>query len=180
VFFLVTYGDLTAFLYGWTTFIVYQTGSIAAIAVAFARYFGYFVDLPHLSPALEAWKLPLIGNIYPLKDIGVSLVAISSILLLAGVNYFGVHIGGFVQDIFPFLPVVGSACVRRFVERHRRSDDCNTLVVRRMEQPHIPGGRGERAEEEYSSGARARHSDHYRYLRRDQSRLSVYSPDWRD
>ena len=52
VFFRVTYGDLTAFLYGWTTFIVYQTGSIAAIAVAFARYFGFFVDLPHLSPAL--------------------------------------------------------------------------------------------------------------------------------
>ncbi len=36
VFFRVLYGDLTAFLYGWTTFIVYQTGSIAAIAVAFA------------------------------------------------------------------------------------------------------------------------------------------------
>ncbi|MCK5573368.1 MAG: amino acid permease, partial [Bacteroidetes bacterium] len=47
VFFRVLYGDLTGFLYGWTTFTVYQTGSIAAIAVAFAKYFGYFVDLPH-------------------------------------------------------------------------------------------------------------------------------------
>jgi APA family basic amino acid/polyamine antiporter len=37
VFFRVLYGDLLAFLYGWTTFIVYQTGSIAAMAVAFAR-----------------------------------------------------------------------------------------------------------------------------------------------
>ena len=120
VFFRVTYGDLTAFLYGWTTFIVYQTGSIAAIAVAFARYFGYFVDLPHLSPALEAWKLPLIGNIYPLKDIGVSLVAISSILLLAGVNYFGVQIGGFVQDIFTFLKIlaIGGIIVLAFTVGH--------------------------------------------------------------
>jgi len=50
VFFRVTFGQLTAFLYGWTTFIVYQTGSIAAIAVAFAKYLGYFVDLPNLGP----------------------------------------------------------------------------------------------------------------------------------
>src|SRR5450759_992398 len=120
VFFRVTYGDLTAFLYGWTTFIVYQTGSIAAIAVAFARYFGYFVDLPHLSPALEAWKLPLIGNIYPLKDIGVSLVAISAIVLVACVNYFGVQFGGIVQNIFTFLKVIaiGGIIVLAFTVGH--------------------------------------------------------------
>ena len=47
--FEITYGDLTGFLYGWTTFIVYQTGSIAAIAVAFGRYSGYFINLPHLA-----------------------------------------------------------------------------------------------------------------------------------
>jgi APA family basic amino acid/polyamine antiporter len=39
VFFRILYGDFVAFLFGWTTFIVYQTGSIAAIAVAFSRYF---------------------------------------------------------------------------------------------------------------------------------------------
>ncbi len=83
VFFRVLYGDLLAFLYGWTTFIVYQTGSIAAIAVAFARYFGYFVDLPTLSPALEAWQLPLIGNIHPFEAMGVKVVAIGSIALMA-------------------------------------------------------------------------------------------------
>jgi len=49
VFFRVLYSDLIAFLYGWTTFIVYQTGSIAAIAVAFAKYFGFFINLPHFS-----------------------------------------------------------------------------------------------------------------------------------
>ena len=120
VFFRVTYGDLTAFLYGWTTFIVYQTGSIAAIAVAFGRYFGYFVELPHLSPALEAWKLPLLGNISPLKDIGVSMVAIAAILLLAGVNYFGVHFGGYVQDIFTFLKVlaIGAIVLLAFTVGH--------------------------------------------------------------
>jgi len=46
---------LLAFLYGWCTFIVYQTGSIAAIAVAFARYFGYFVHSPP-EHGTQAWK----------------------------------------------------------------------------------------------------------------------------
>ncbi|HTO94682.1 MAG TPA: amino acid permease [Bacteroidota bacterium] len=105
VFFRVLYGDWLAFLYGWCTFIVYQTGSIAAIAVAFARYFGYFVALPHLSPALEAWKLPLIGDIAPLADIGVKLVAIAAIVIVAGVNYTGVQRGGFVQVFFTSLKV---------------------------------------------------------------------------
>lgn len=105
VYFRVLFGDLIAFLYGWTTFIVYQTGSISAIAVAFARYSEYFISLPHLSPELEAWKLPLIGNIAPLADIGVKLVAISAIVLLAVVNYFGVQFGGFVQNFFTFMKV---------------------------------------------------------------------------
>jgi APA family basic amino acid/polyamine antiporter len=105
VFFRVLYGDLTGFLYGWTTFTVYQTGSIAAIAVAFAKYFGYFVDLPHLSHELEVWKIPLIGNIAPLADIGVKLVAIATIIFIATVNYFGVQFGSFVQNLFTFLKV---------------------------------------------------------------------------
>ena len=100
VFFRILYSDLIAFLYGWTTFIVYQTGSIAAIAVAFAKYFGFFLNLPHFSPSLEAWQLPLIGNIHPFADIGLKLIAISAIMLLAVINYFGVHFGGFVQNVF--------------------------------------------------------------------------------
>ena len=105
VFFRVLYSDLIAFLYGWTTFIVYQTGSIAAIAVAFAKYFGFFINLPHFSPSLEAWQLPLIGNIHPFADIGLKLLAISAIMLLAVINYFGVQFGSFVQNVFTFLKV---------------------------------------------------------------------------
>lgn len=105
VFFRVLYNDLIAFLYGWTTFIVYQTGSIAAIAVAFAKYFGFFIDLPHLSPSLEAWQLPFIGNIHPFADIGLKLTAIASIMLIAIVNYYGVQFGGLVQNVFTFMKV---------------------------------------------------------------------------
>jgi APA family basic amino acid/polyamine antiporter len=116
VFFRVLYGDLTAFLYGWCTFIVYQTGSIAAIAVAFARYLGYFVPLPHLSPALEAWQIPLVGNIAPFADIGTKLVAIGAITIVATVNYFGVQFGGMMQNVFTTLKVgaIGSIIVLGF------------------------------------------------------------------
>ena len=105
VYFSVLYNDLIAFLYGWTTFVVYQTGSIAAIAVAFAKYSGYFIDLPHFSPEIEQWQLPLIGNIHPGADIGLKLVAIAAIMGLTIVNYYGVHFGGFVGNLFTFLKI---------------------------------------------------------------------------
>ena len=41
------YGELTGFLYGWAYFLVVNTGGIAALAIAFSTYFGYFV---HLTP----------------------------------------------------------------------------------------------------------------------------------
>jgi basic amino acid/polyamine antiporter, APA family len=116
VFFRVLNGDLVAFLYGWCTFIVYQTGSIAAIAVAFARYSSYFIPLPHLSPALEAWRLPLLGNITPLADIGVKLVAIGAIVTVAAVNYAGIQFGGLIQNVFTTMKVgaIGAVIVLGF------------------------------------------------------------------
>jgi basic amino acid/polyamine antiporter, APA family len=105
VFFRVLYGDFIAFLFGWTTFIVYQTGSMAAIAVAFSKYFGFFLPLPHLSPALEAWKFPLIGNFYPFADMGVKLLAVGIIVILTAVNYYGVRFGGFIQNVFTMMKI---------------------------------------------------------------------------
>ena len=51
------YSPLWGFLYGWTLFLVIQTGTIAAVAVAFARYFG--VLAPAISPT--AWIIPPIN-----------------------------------------------------------------------------------------------------------------------
>src|SRR5579883_349477 len=48
------YSPLWGFLYGWTLFLVIQTGTIAAVAVAFSRYLG--VMAPAISP--EAWIVP--------------------------------------------------------------------------------------------------------------------------
>src|SRR5450759_2478659 len=43
------FGPLSGFLYGWTLFLVIQTGTIAAVAVAFAKFAGVFISLIHIS-----------------------------------------------------------------------------------------------------------------------------------
>ncbi len=101
VYFREIYGDFPAFLYGWTTFIVYQTGSIAAIAVAFAKYLGFFF------PGLNALQINF--GLFVMPEVGVKLVAIGAILFVTGVNYFGVQFGGFVQQLFTGLKVFAIA-----------------------------------------------------------------------
>ncbi len=100
-------GRLWGFLFGWTLFLVIQTGTIAAVAVAFGKFLGVF--FPSVSTTnwvwhigrVPAWKIgPMVlGNM----DIGIStanLAGIVIILLLAVVNIFGVKLGALVQNIF--------------------------------------------------------------------------------
>src|SRR5438046_2083674 len=77
VFFDRMYGSFAAFLYGWAVFAVMQTGSIAAVAYVFAEYATQFVKLPEFSTSVAAWSvhLPFIGDVAPLKEIGVKGVA---------------------------------------------------------------------------------------------------------
>lgn len=111
VYFRVLFKDWMAFLYGWTAFIVYQTGTIASVAIAFGLYFNHLVPLPHFSAELEAWKLPLLGNIFPFKDIGVKMAAIGSVVILTAVNYYGVRWGAFVSDLFTYLKLGAIAAI---------------------------------------------------------------------
>jgi APA family basic amino acid/polyamine antiporter len=75
------YSPLWGFLYGWTAFMVINTASIAAIAVAFAKYMGYFFELGG-------------GEI--------KTIAIVSIILLTLLNCFGIKCGAWTQNIFTF------------------------------------------------------------------------------
>ena len=84
------FGPVLGFLYGWTTFLVIQTGSIAAVAVAFAKFLGILV------PSISSSRA-----VFP----GVSseqLTAILSIALLTLLNCFGIRLGAWVQNIFTF------------------------------------------------------------------------------
>lgn len=91
------YSPLLGFMYGWTLFSVIQTGFIAAVAVAFARYFGIF--LPWIS---EKNVLFAIG---PVKMSANQLVAILSIIVLTYVNSRGLRLGAMVQNVFTFAKV---------------------------------------------------------------------------
>ncbi|MCC6690659.1 MAG: amino acid permease [Bacteroidia bacterium] len=84
------YNPLVSFLYGWTVFAVIQTGTIAAVAVAFAKYTAVF--FPHLNFVLFS-----VGQF---KFTNATLVAIVSILFLTFLNTRGIQNGKRVQIIF--------------------------------------------------------------------------------
>ncbi|MGA9364713.1 MAG: amino acid permease [Bacteroidota bacterium] len=113
VYFNKIYNKFVGYLYGWSVFSVYQTGSIAAIAYIFADYFGYFFPPFHLSPGLESFHfhIPGVGDIFPLADLGTKTVTIACVMFLTTVNYFGVRLGGIVQVIFTGLKVAAIAVI---------------------------------------------------------------------
>lgn len=86
------YGPLTGFLFGWTLFLVIQTGFIAAVGVAFAKYLGVFI------PALSESNIIIAFGSYSINS--AQIVAIVSIVLLTGVNILGVRFGAAVQNLF--------------------------------------------------------------------------------
>src|SRR5438132_11367344 len=92
------YSPLWGFLYGWTLFLVIQTGTIAAVAVGFARYLG--VLFPSISP--NTW---IIHPIALGSKLAVSLsvqqfVAILMVMLITFMNTRGLRLGKLVQNVF--------------------------------------------------------------------------------
>lgn len=85
---------LAGFLWGWAMFWIMHSGIIAAIAVIVARYAGYFTTL---------------------GDFGVRAVAIAVILVLSGVNYFGVRQGSAVQTALTSAKVLAIGLIFVFV-----------------------------------------------------------------
>ncbi|PRY29227.1 amino acid/polyamine/organocation transporter (APC superfamily) [Spirosoma oryzae] len=86
------YNRLTGFVYGWTVFAVIQTGTIAAVAVAFTKYSAVF--MPALGPENV---LVTLGSI---KITLGSLYAIASVVLLTWLNSRGVQSGKLIQNVF--------------------------------------------------------------------------------
>lgn len=86
------YGNFTSFLYGWTVFTVIQTGVIAAVAVAFAKFTAVFI--PALGPE------NILAQFGPIKISAAQLYAIASILFLTFINTKGVKNGKVIQLFF--------------------------------------------------------------------------------
>ena len=102
-------GPLWGFLYGWTLFLVIQTGTIAAVGVACGKFLGVF--FPSISASnwiLHLWHVPpipigpmVLGNM----DVGLNtqnLVAVLVVIFLSVLNIFGVRLGAAVQNVFTF------------------------------------------------------------------------------
>jgi len=100
-------GPLWGFLYGWTLFLVIQTGTIAAVCVAFGKFLGVF--FPTISTTHWLWHIAhvpqisvgpmVLGNM----EIGVNtanLTAVVVVILLAIVNVFGLKLGAAIQNVF--------------------------------------------------------------------------------
>ena len=88
------YNPFIAFLYGWTLFSVIQTGTIAAVAVAFAKYTGIFI--PFVS------EKNIVLSLGSFQISGAQLLAILSIWILTAINLRGVREGKIIQNIFTF------------------------------------------------------------------------------
>ncbi len=124
-------GPLWGFLYGWTLFLVIQTGTIAAVGVAFGKFLGVFV--PSVSSSnwiLHFWKVPpihvgpmVLGNM----DVGLNtqnLVAILVVVALSVINIFGVKTGALIQNVFTFAKVsalLGLALLGLFIGRNAQA-----------------------------------------------------------
>jgi APA family basic amino acid/polyamine antiporter len=101
------FGPLWGFLFGWTMFLVIQTGTIAAVAVAFAKFSGVFVpwisaqnNLVLLRVAMRPWFDFVLFRLTTQQ-----LVAIALIVFLTWSNTRGIRTGARVQNAFTFAKV---------------------------------------------------------------------------
>src|SRR5499425_1060885 len=136
------YSPLWGFLYGWTLFLVIQTGTIAAVAIGFAKYLGVF--FPAISPT--AWIIHP-RNLGSKLAVSLSLqqfVGILMVVLITFLNTLGVRLGKWIQNIFTSaktLSLIGLIFLGVFVARNHAAiaDNFSHFWTARNGQPIEPG-----------------------------------------
>lgn len=101
------YGPAAGFLYGWVLFLVYMTGGIAALALAFSEYLGYFIPSCGPETVLFSARLPVLNATYTLSAGQLSAAAV--ILGLSLVHYFGVRFGQGLQNLLTLIKLAALA-----------------------------------------------------------------------
>lgn len=91
-----SYNNMVAFLYGWTLFMVIQTGTIAAVGIGFAKFTGVFV------PVLSDTFL----SIGTFRLTYQQLLAVLTILALTYTNTRGVKYGKYIQNLFGSTKII--------------------------------------------------------------------------
>src|SRR5215475_5859640 len=136
------YSPLWGFLYGWTLFLVIQTGTIAAVAIGFARYLG--VLFPAISPTTWIIHPINLGSKYAISLSVQQFVGILMIILITFLNTLGVRLGKWSQNIFTSaktLSLVGLIFLGVFVGRNHAAiaDNFSHFWSVRNAQPIEPG-----------------------------------------
>jgi APA family basic amino acid/polyamine antiporter len=102
-----SFGPTCAFLYGWTLFLVIQTGTIAAVSIGFSRFLG--VLWPAVSPTALLFDFGVLkvpgGGALSLSLSTQQLAGILATVLLTAVNLTGLHSGRIIQNVFTFAKV---------------------------------------------------------------------------
>jgi APA family basic amino acid/polyamine antiporter len=104
------YGPLPGFLFGWTSFLVMQSGGIAFLAVASADCLGVF--LPFFRSSHEVAAFPL--GVTTLHVSGSQIGATIAITFLSAVNYSGLREGSFVQNAITVIKVISLVALVAF------------------------------------------------------------------
>ena len=99
------YGPMAGFLFGWILFLVYMTGGIAALALAFAEYTGYFFPSLGTEHIILDFSLPLFRNSFHYSLSAGQIVGVGVIVLLSIFNFVGVGFGKLIQNVFTVIKI---------------------------------------------------------------------------
>ena len=109
VFLREAYSPAIGFLFGWSLFLVVQTGTIAAVAVAFARFAGVLAPWVSGDNYIVAPRRVFGGYAVSLST--EQLVAVLLILLLTLTNTRGLRLGKLIQNTFTITKTAALACL---------------------------------------------------------------------
>jgi len=99
------YGPLAGFLFGWILFLVYMTGGIAALALAFSEYTGYLFPSLSTHKTIFSFDLSIFQNILTYSLSPGQLVGVGIIVFLSVCNFFGVGLGKGIQNFITVIKI---------------------------------------------------------------------------
>ena len=130
------YNPLVGFLYGWTSFLVIQTGTIAAVAVAFARFTAVIV------PGLSEQNILFV--VFGLRISAAQILAISIVAVLTFINARGLREGKIVQNVFTTAKtaaLIGLILLGIIVGRNAHAIEANLSNFWSASWTHVADGR---------------------------------------
>jgi APA family basic amino acid/polyamine antiporter len=99
------YGNFTAYLFGWTYFMIVGSGSIAALAFVFSQSADALLHLPVLLPSLKNFSVAQV--IFPFRGLSIKILAATMILILTTINIRGVKNAGKLNNVITTAKILG-------------------------------------------------------------------------